>query len=76
MAEKKYVGSGKKIGQYGNIAVSICLSDLDKNADIKTAKNGKKYLNVIVSERRSVGKFGETHLIYINDYKPKDDVPF
>lgn len=72
MTEKKYVGSGKVIGQYGNIAVSICLSDLDKEADIKTAKNGKKYLNVVIGERRNVGKYGETHTVSV--YNP--ETPF
>ena len=32
---------------------------------IGTTKNGKKYINFTIAERRSVGTFGETHSLYI-----------
>ena len=41
---------------------SICLTDIPKEL-IKTASNGKKYLNIDIYERKEVGKFGATHTI-------------
>lgn len=50
------------------INLGICLSDIPKER-IVTAKNGKKYLNVTVDERRAEGKFGETHTVYLTPSK-------
>lgn len=50
------------------INLGICLSDVPKER-IVTAKNGKKYLNVTVDERRAEGKFGETHTVYLSPSK-------
>ena len=36
---------------------SICLSDVPKEA-IKTAKNGKEYLNLAVFELNEISKYG------------------
>lgn len=41
---------------------SICINDLEKSAFV-TASNGKRYININIVERKSVGKFGETHVI-------------
>lgn len=41
---------------------SLCLTDIPKRL-IKVGKDGKKYLNINISERKEVGKFGETHFI-------------
>lgn len=41
---------------------SLCLSDIPRRL-IKQGKDGKKYLNISIVERRQVGKFGETHFI-------------
>ena len=45
------------------IELDLCLSDIDKNL-IKTAKNGKKYLCVYVSDRKEPDQFGNTHAVY------------
>jgi len=50
------------------IVVSICLSDLPKDK-IKVADNGKKYINLILSERKEVGKYGETHTLSLSKTK-------
>ena len=54
-----------------NLYGSICLSDIPKEL-ITTARNGKKYLNVVVNQRREVGQFGHTH--YIKAYAKKGSV--
>lgn len=51
---------------------SICLSDIPTEL-ITTAKNGKKYLNVVVNQCREVGQYGHTH--YIKAYAKKGTVP-
>ena len=77
---KVYVGKGKKFGQYGNISIGVRYSELTPN------EGG--YVNLIVSELREPDKYGKTHTVYLDDYKPKpatqtmarmqeeDDLPF
>lgn len=50
------------------LILDICLSDLPA-ASITTAKNGKKYIKLVCSERKSEGKFGETHYIALSQTK-------
>jgi hypothetical protein len=50
------------------ITVSLCLTDIPKDK-IKQAANGKKYINLILSERRETGKFGETHTLIVSKTK-------
>ena len=50
------------------IKISICLSDLPKEK-ITTAGNGKKYVDLVVSERREPSKYGGTHTIYVPQSK-------
>lgn len=33
--------------------------------------NAAGYLNLTLSRRREVGRFGETHSVYLDDYVPK-----
>lgn len=54
-----------------NFYGSICLSDIPKDL-ITHGKNGKKYLSIVVNERREVGKYGHTH--YIKVYAKKKSV--
>lgn len=50
------------------ITVSICLSDIPKDRIVE-AKNGKKYVNLVLDERREVGQYGETHMLYVSQTK-------
>jgi hypothetical protein len=52
----------------GLINISICLSDLPKDK-IKQAANGKKYINLCISERKETGKYGETHTLFVSQTK-------
>lgn len=54
------------------ITISICLSDLPKDK-IKEGKNGKKYINLVLSERKEVGKFDETHTLTVSRTKEERD---
>jgi hypothetical protein len=50
------------------ITVSVCLSDIPKSKIVE-AKNGKKYVNLVLDERREVGQYGETHVLYMSQTK-------
>lgn len=47
------------------ITGSICLSDIPKDK-IQIGKNGKKYLNICISELQNVSPYGDTHTIYVS----------
>lgn len=46
------------------ITIDICLTDLPKDK-IKQANNGKKYIQLVLSERQNVGQYGETHTLAV-----------
>lgn len=50
------------------ITVSVCLTDIPKSKIVE-AKNGKKYVNLVLDERREVGQYGETHMLYMSQTK-------
>ena len=50
------------------LILDICLSDLPSEA-ITTGKNGKKYIKLVCAERKTEGKFGETHYIALSQTK-------
>lgn len=52
----------------GIISVSICLSDIPKDK-IKQATNGKKYINLVVAQRKEKSQYGETHTVFISQDK-------
>lgn len=52
-----------------NLYGSLCLTDIPKEL-ITVGKNGKKYLNIVVNERRGVSQYGMTH--YVKAYVKKD----
>jgi len=64
--EKIFCGAGKTIeGTYGSFdALNLEVDVLLENS--YTAKNGKKYVNVLVSDRRSPDNFGNTKKIVIS----------
>lgn len=48
--------------------ISICVSDIPKNR-ITTAKNGKKYLNITVDDRKAPDKYGNDVTVYLTQTK-------
>lgn len=57
----------------GFINCYICLSDIPKDEHIKLGKDGKKYLNICIAERRDADKHGNTHTIYVSQSKEERD---
>lgn len=54
------------------ILLNLCLTDLPKENIIK-GKNGKLYINIVVDERKEVGKFGDTHTVTLSQSKEERD---
>lgn len=52
--------------------LNICLSDIDKSK-IFTAKNGKKYLSVVVTDRKEVDQYGNDLVVYVSQSKDERD---
>ena len=52
--------------------LNLCLSDIDKSK-IFTAKNGKKYLSVVVTERKEVDQWGNDLVVYVSQSKDERD---
>lgn len=59
-----YVGKGKVVGKFGNIKIGM------KAADLKPFITLSGYLNLIVSQMKEPDKYGNTHTVYVDDYRP------
>ena len=55
-----------------NLFGSICLTDIPRELIQTSEKNGKKYLSVIIAERRTPSQYGYTH--YIKAYAKRGEV--
>lgn len=94
MADRIYVGSGKeKTFPDGGSSISVSLTlDGIKEYFEKygfTTEKGKHILKLKIGRRREVGKYGETHTVEVDTWKPEqtrqsvptvkqdqDDIPF
>lgn len=68
MNEKKYVGSGKKVGNYDLINFTI---SEEKTKDAWIEYNGKKYLKLTIGNKKEADQFGKTHSIWLDEYVPE-----
>jgi hypothetical protein len=66
--EKIFCGSGKEFGNYGTINLKICLTDIPKEYITGT---DKKYVRLKVQKKKSSDKFGNTHYVEIDTWKPE-----
>ena len=55
------------------IVTSICLSDLPKDRITTSEKNGKKYISLVIDERKEADNYGNTHTAYVNQTKEERD---
>ena len=67
MSDVIYVGKGKQ-SKFG-YRFSVCLSDLP--AEHINEFNGKKYINLELKEMRQPDKFGKTHTVTVDTWKPE-----
>ena len=50
------------------IVTSICLSDIPEDK-ITTSSNGKKYVNIVVDQRKEKDQYDNTHTMYMSQSK-------
>lgn len=70
MADKIFCGSGKEFGQYGQISLDICLTDLP--TEHIRDYNGKKYIKMKLSRKKEKDKRGNTHYVEVDTWKPQN----
>lgn len=70
--DRLYCGNAKFVQtRYGDIVkVSLCLDDIPEEEVYVSEKTGKRYVTVDVKEMRSQDRFGNTHSVEVNTYKP------
>ena len=70
-SEKIYAGSGRKIdGQYGTFRkISVCLNDIPK--EFINDYKGKKYVSLLVNDRKEPDQFGKDLSVTIDTFKPE-----
>lgn len=64
----KKLFTGKQFKTNDMINLNICLSDIPKDK-IRTGSNGKKYLDITVSELRETDDKGNTHKVAVRQSK-------
>ena len=75
MADKIYVGSGKKkeFGNGGSILnLNLCVSDIPKEWIKKYEGNGKSYLRLKAVQKREPDQYGNTHYIEVDTWVPEE----
>jgi hypothetical protein len=70
MAEKIYVGSGTSKFDGNQVACSVCLTDLPQEHMFEY--NGKKYIKLIVQEKKNPDEYGKTHFVAVDTWKPEE----
>lgn len=75
MSEKTYIKGVqlKEAGKYNTIRFSGKTDEFIEQ--LKSITNEKGYFNLDINKRRDVGKYGETHSMTVNDWKPNDNLP-
>jgi hypothetical protein len=84
MSEKIYVGNGTSKFDGNQVACSVCLTDLPQEHMFEY--NGKKYIKLLVQEKKAVDEYGNTHYVAVDTWKPEpkketapaveEDLPF
>jgi len=77
MADKIYVGKGRKQGQFNQLNIRICLSDIPR--EHMTEFKDKKYINLTIQEMKNADEKGNTHTVTVNTWKPENrnnDMPY
>ena len=74
MSKKIYVGNGKAHGLFDLINFSVCLSDLPKEHIFEY--NDKKYIKLKVVEKKEPDRYGKTHYVEVDTWKPEQKDSF
>ncbi|MDD4515665.1 hypothetical protein [Massilibacteroides sp.] len=71
--DKIYVGKGTSKFDVKLIEINVCLSTLPKEHIFEY--EGKKYIKLKVQEMKQPDKFGKTHVVEVNTWKPDKEKP-
>ena len=71
MNDKIYCGSGRVFGRYNTLGLSICIDDIPHDY-ITEGKNGKRYVRVNVNQKKEIDKYGKTHSVEVDTWKPNN----
>jgi hypothetical protein len=70
VSERIFCGNGKQVMDW-KIGISVCLDDIPAQY-IKTAGNGKRYVNLDVNAHRDgADRYGKTHSVEVNTWTPE-----
>tara|TARA_R110002050_G_scaffold90955_1_gene191216 strand:+ start:208 stop:468 length:261 start_codon:yes stop_codon:yes gene_type:complete len=69
MNERKFVGSGKKVGNYDLINFTI---NEEMTKDAWFDYNGKRYLKLTIGNKKEVDQYGKTHSVWLDEFKPDE----
>ena len=67
--ERKYVGRGKKAGNFDLVNFSISESKVKESW---FEYNGERYLKLTIGALKNPDNYGKTHSVWIDNYKPKE----
>jgi hypothetical protein len=72
--QKKYVGFVKEIQtKFGSLLkISLNYDELEITED----KNGKKWVKLNIAPRREADQWGNTHSVWVDDYKPEQKADY
>ena len=68
---REYVGKGKKVPDFDLTNINLSKSKLE---DHWYEYNGEHYISLTVGGLREMDKYGKTHSVWVNDYKPTEQV--
>lgn len=73
MADKAYLKCSCKAKTFddGGTILRLSFKDTDIAEFVRTHKNEKGYVNLIIRERKEPGTYGDTHAVYLDDWKPR-----
>lgn len=61
---RKFIGKGKKMGNFDMVRVTICMDDVQEQIH---EHEGKKYLSFTVASMKKADKFGRTHSAFFQE---------
>lgn len=67
--EKIYIGNGKQLETKFGSMLKLSFSKKDLETMLENI-NEKGYININVNERKDIGKYGETHYMVVDNWKP------
>ena len=73
--QRTYIGNGKQVEGHdylvsGSLSITDINAYLEKNPQ-QPYKNGKVYLNITIARNKMPDRFGHTHTISVNEFKPR-----